>query len=349
MSAWVLRFSGLMSCISCVAAAAGLHIMDENGIVYTAVEIPDGAYVMQGEEEIAYTEESINTCRQMTLPAGRYKIYVKGGRGGGDRTMASGIPAYEGDSIIHTVNIDTPTDVYVFRGGDGADNCDNLPDAQYSFTVGTGSSGVDSLVVIGDTVLRASGGAGVHCFSSNRGSSYTEGYPGTGTGNHTINNYYSQPLKNGRWGLCIRRENIYTLIRGGGGGGVVGGVGQSRGTTCPSVSVFDACNADGADCAWYVTNGTAATDDTGGRGGDATLSYRGVTATGHGAAGGKNVSWTCGGATAVSYGGGGAPGQCMDAFLPKSASDTPHCGDGIAGGSGSTGTSDTSYVKIYRL
>ena len=61
-----------------------------------------------------------------------------------------------------------------------------------------------------------------------------------------------------------------------------------------------------------------------------------------GGAGGATVAFSCGGHTLNSYGGGG--GGAVQAKFTLAVNM-----DGGAGGTGTTGASDTSYVRIYKF
>jgi hypothetical protein len=60
--------------------------------------------------------------------------------------------------------------------------------------------------------------------------------------------------------------------------------------------------------------------------------------------GGETVTYTCGGQTAKSYGGGG--GSYEGAINSSVYTPTVNGGNG---GSGSSGTSDVSFVRIYKI
>ena len=78
--------------------------------------------------------------------------------------------------------------------------------------------------------------------------------------------------------------------------------------------------------------------DSGGDGGNA---WRIVGST-NGGVGGATVAFSCGGHTLNSYGGGGGGAVQAKFTLPVNM-------DGGAGGTGTTGASDTSYVRIYKF
>ena len=76
-------------------------------------------------------------------------------------------------------------------------------------------------------------------------------------------------------------------------------------------------------------------------GGDGGNAWRIVGST-DGGAGGATVAFSCGGHTLNSYGGGG--GGAVQAKFTLAVNM-----DGGAGGTGTTGASDTSYVRIYKF
>ena len=86
--------------------------------------------------------------------------------------------------------------------------------------------------------------------------------------------------------------------------------------------------------AYFVAGG----QDSGGDGGNA---WRIVGST-NGGVGGATVAFSCGGHTLNSYGGGGGGAVQAKFTLPVNM-------DGGAGGTGTTGASDTSYVRIYKF
>lgn len=101
-----------------------------------------------------------------------------------------------------------------------------------------------------------------------------------------------------------------------------------------------------SDTRFVATTPTTASVARGGNG--ASIKFTdadGTTITATGGRGGETQSWTCGGHTVYSYGGGGGGAACW--VMNEDGSVT--CNSGTDGGSGSAGTSDTSYVKIYRL
>ncbi len=300
-----------------------LHIMDHTGAVYHVAVRAQDEQLATGTETLVYEQSAINTCETVTLDAGLYRAELRGGSGGlpskcddtVDRTPMLG---YINTSIF---KLDASTTISVFRGGDGNDS-GPVASSQLS---GGGASGVDSLVVLPTRVIRATGGVGVRC-----------------TGHVTSN-----PNGGGQ---------SYKTVCMGGASGTNGfaGWGSSKTVTCAGGG-GGAPSGTGGAAAKDTTAGADATSTGGGNGGDAT-NPNGDSKTsniGYGGRGGVNVAFQCGGQTIVSYGGGGAGGLCYWVFAPACTKlnlwCVADCFDGGAGGSGSTGTSTDSYVKIYRI
>ena len=300
-----------------------LHIMDHTGAVYHVVVRAQDEQLATGTETLVYEQSAINTCETVTLDAGLYRAELRGGSGGlpskcnnpVDKTPMLG---YINTSIF---KLDASTTISVFRGGDG-NNSGTVASSQLP---GGGASGVDSLVVLPTRTIRATGGVGVRCTKDNTrnpaggGQAYTGRCMGGGGGTNGLVG----------WGPTE------TIICGGGGGGAPSGMGGASATN--------------------VTAGANATSAGGGNGGDAT-NPNGDSKTsniGYGGRGGANILFQCGGATAIGYGGGGGGGLCYWVYAPACTKYgswcVADCVDGGAGGSGSTGTSTDSYVKIYRI
>ena len=127
-------------------------------------------------------------------------------------------------------------------------------------------------------------------------------------------------------------DSACKIFYGAGGGGAPSGKSGSQATL--------------NDARFVATAPTAASVARGGNGaGIKFTDTDGTTIAATGGRGGETQSWTCGGHTVYSYGGGGGGATCW--VMNENSSVT--CNSGTDGGSGSTGTSDTSYVKIYRL
>ena len=322
------------------ALLATLHIMTHNGAVYDVVEnIPSGSCIMGGTETLVFEADTFNTCQEISLKPGCYRVEMMGGLGGKNAECKDWAEQMITDPLSGMFTLDSETTVYAFRGGDGMPGTVNKSGSYYG-TFGGGASGADSVLVVGDRVFRARGGVGQLCVANytnglvglNNPSwansrAYASGSPGGWTGGvilHMGKVCISMPT----WGSSI----VYTC--GGGGGGAPSAPGATTGF--------------GSSCMGGVANnGADGTSSGGGNGGDVTDAlYRndgGDTnpKSAAGGRGGANVTWTCGGQTIVSYGGGGG-GACVNGVAGQTA-------DGGDGGSGSTNTSTNSFIRIYKM
>ncbi len=317
--------------------APSLHIMNSAGEIYYVAALPVDGELGMGREVLVYDATAINTCLSVKLAAGFYRAELRGGAGGlpGGGLLrcrsGSGRVNFNGETISATFKLDAESTVYVFRGGDG-NMAQNVPTSQ---TLGGGASGVDSMVVLPGRVIMAHGGNGASC-----GGTVTYGGPeaGGGAGAMTV------PACNGggggfAWsyeGAQLNGLDSFNDTRygcGGGGGGAPNGHGGAQHATYD----FGAGQNSGAN---------------GGAGGRA-VNHQDTTVHAVGGVGGKTVTWQCGGATAYSYGGGGGGAICFYYHQAECDTYSRHCGDycfdGGAGGSGSTGTSDVSFVRIYKI
>jgi hypothetical protein len=302
--------------------------------------VPDGGYIIYGDETLYYEEDSVNECKKITLPAGRYRIEVMGGRGGGNKDFGGRVltPVKE----FYTFSIDADTQIYLFRGGDG------LVSQPSATPRGSGSSGVDSFAIIDGNIIRSNGGHGMHT-GAGPSWGFTESIGGTGGANEIIKNIYGKDMNFGREGLTGTQitaisSPYYAILSGGGGGGAPDGKG-APGAYNVNTSQFEFCKAEGSNCSARSTAAVPATDTGGGNGGDVYVTYKDWSVVAHGGKGGKNVYYPCGGINAVSYGAGGSGALCKGGYL----NDTePVCYDGTDGGSGSSNSSDTSFIKIYK-
>lgn len=311
-----------------------MHIKNAAGEVYHVALVPVEGGIYDASESISYEENSINTCKTLKLETGIYRVELRGGRGGRPALCQSGIgiQRFDGDIVSSIVKINEPTTAYIFRGGDGNDS---VRDNKHQVS-GGGASGVDSLVVINNRVIRATGGGGTKCITGTVSGLNGGGYAlfdvcyGAGGGiyaDKTMNN--GATVKYQARGFC-----------GAGGGGSNDAGGGTGGVASSSYS--------------YLGAGADATSDSGGDGGTVT-NTKGNSLTsniGYGGKGGKNLVFTCGGQNAVSYGGGGGGGMCF--FYQSSCESTgmwcdTDCVNGGDGASGSTGTSNSSFVKIYKI
>lgn len=323
------------------ALLATLHIMTHNGAVYDVVEkIPSGSCIMGGTETLVFEADTFNTCQDVTLKPGCYRVEMMGGLGGKNAECKDWAEQMITEPLSGMFTLDSETTVYAFRGGDGMPGTVNKSGNYYG-SFGGGASGADSVLVVGDRVFRARGANGQSCrgmfvwgLCINGESSSL--YQGNGRGAGWVE-LESGTANNQRF--CVNTKptgNTTFSIRqvGGGGGGAPSGTG---GTTwqynknCPADTVIDA----GAD----------ATTAGGGDGGDITNAYYNPDDTtpknATGGRGGANVTWTCGGQTITVYGGGGG-GACINGAYARIT-------NGGDGGSGSTNTSTNSFIRIYKM
>ena len=311
-----------------------LHVQNTDGKIYHAIVIPDGGEFLDVSEKLVYSADSINTCEPVTLDAGMYRVELRGGAGGKQSRCNVGLGTINpvANTVSQVFKLPTQTTVYAFRGGDGNDS----PTVTAYQIPGGGASGVDSMLIIGDRAIVGIGAPSSQCFNLVIS---TYPYPGGGA----AIGFDCQSTPSGTYAIEnieIGKAIVATSYGcGAGGGGAPNGVG----------------GAAGSSTQFKMTAGTNATSDGGGNGGDAE-NLMGDSQTknlGIGGIGGKNVYWQCAGHTAVSYGGGGGGATCALA-IPSTCESTglwcySDCANGGNGASGSTGKSDTSYVKIYKI
>lgn len=302
-----------------------LKVMDASGVVYyadailgacpNAVKVSDGTDVYSiGAKTLVYQADAINSCEMVNLPAGCYFAEIRGGRGGdGGNNAGSGMDAAVQS---YSFTITQPTDVYVFRGADGNAGAVNI-DGNIATGGGGGASGMPSMLVVGENVIISDGGAGGRggVASDNSGATYECGSGGGGNGGENAN---------GLNAIAHYTWDYNFLMCGAGGGGAPNG---ASGVSADALS--GGYGGDASD---------AGSPDSGGRGGDA---WRLVSTT-TGGAGGASVSMSCAGQTLTSYGGGGGGAVQAKFTLPVNM-------DGGNGGSGTTGNSETSFVRIFRF
>lgn len=264
----------------------------------------------------------INSCGSQVLQPGRYMVQIRGGTGGnggsgGGGTGSSGLDATAGE---YEFCLTQETTAYAFRGGNG----NNGTNGQTGGNAGSGgapgsggASGAPTMVAVGDNVYKSNGGGGGR---GGPAKDYQDNVRNNGAGGGGgIDNPMTDGLsgKNGYVALGAS----YHMIGGGGGGAPNGEGGAS-----------DLGNIYGAGA------GSPGAVDAGGSGGYA----KRMTSTENGGNGGLSVSWVCGGEQLYSYGGGGAGAINL-------RTGTQFDQVGVAGGSGSTGSSMTSYIRIYKL
>lgn len=311
-----------------------LFVQMPSGTTYKAVDdVPAGACVLGADKEVlVYDETSINKCVEVELEPGCYRAELRGGVGTSNEICLDVVSQNIVPVTSALFALGEKTKVYVFRGGDGNPGGVNLVSGRdVAGSVGGGASGLDSVLIVGDDIWRADGGAGKTCV-----------HPNTYTMVNMTSNGISQGVglggKSGLGGLseqgagCDYTDGVYYTVSAGGGGApndTGGGL-----VSCNFVSDKIVLNV-----------GSAGTNEGGGNGGAVTsCTSRDCTETitVAGGVGGKNIKYTCGGHDIISYGGGGGGGSIR-------ASGDLWIAQGGDGGSGSTGTSDVSFVRIYKM
>ena len=316
-----------------------IHIKKSDGEMYYVALSPLGGGIFDGSETLVYSESSINKCHSINLEPGIYRVEMRGGTGGKPYrcTSGSGMTNAMGDIVSSIFKLNETTTVYSLRGGDG----NNSPTIGTYQIPGGGASGVDSILVVGNRTIRATGGVGSRCmnltvtsFGGGGGYGITNRCSGGGGG------FYSDTtINNG--GNAYKYSSIASCSGGGGGANTSsGGTGGNIASGSPN---------------FYLNAGKSATSSGGGNGGDVE-NLLGTSMTKNkasGGIGGKNVSYSCGGQTAISYGGGGGGATCalrVDSTCENLGSwCESDCADGGDGGSGSTGTSGDSFLNIYKI
>lgn len=320
-----------------LALLSALYFETSDGNIYHTIDkIPDGMCILNNNgEELVYEATNFNTCNEIVLQPGCYRAELRGGIGLQNEYCLD-IVEYDltrTESAIFSIN--EPTTVYVFRGGDGNPGGVNVVNNTYTGAFGGGASGVDSILVVGDRVWRASGGVGKTCAKGNKTISINQATVsstvpvGNGIGGGSILN--QPPIQKRVY--YVYKQTIYGT--GGGGGASPNGAG---GTDWQYHHDF--INTDE-----YVNAGANGTGERAGNGGDVyacnnTSCTSMMAATG--GIGGATVTYECGGKTAKTYGGGGGGGAYAGNYYTKGL-------NGGDGGSGSSGSSDTSFVRIYKI
>ncbi len=311
-----------------------LKVMDSKGVLYYIPLISEEGCVATGTKELYYEETDINTCKTLTLPAGCYRIELQGGFGGGACNVGDDAEQM-GAVASYNLRIQEPMTVSLFRGGDG-NSAEIIP----GHGIGGSASGMDSFVVMGDEIVVASGGNGEACSgvpaaysvtSANASCSVSGTYGGSGAETSTTSNSIGGSGQS--WcstgGTSVQEIKTYRAPSGGGSKGGKAGVARTMSDVNAS----------------YILTQTAGTSSSGGNGAGMSLIVDGVTFSASGGNGGATVSYSCGGRTAYSYGGGGGGAVCYHVIGTAKAG----CFAGSDGASGSKNSSDTSYIKIYRL
>ncbi len=302
---------------------AGMTLCDISGAPKTSYNGTKYSLVNGGEYTLFQEITNFNSCNTITLPAGMYRVEIRGGRGGngGNGRGGNGTPGLDATAATYDFCLTTAATAYAFRGGDGNNGGDGPTGGNAGTRGGAGSgasSGADSALIVNGTFYKSNGGDGgnggiVRC--------YNDALPTAGGGGGGgIGNTYGNGMNAHRNYVIIPGENF--CMSGAGGGGAPSGSGGSS-------------NSSGGYGGGAGGAGSAA-GGGGGGGSERLLTQR------NGGAGGATVNWSCGGQTLYSYGGGGAGAAALrggNAFNEN----------GPAGASGSSGTSTTSYVKIYKL
>ncbi|MCL1902609.1 MAG: hypothetical protein FWG18_03215, partial [Alphaproteobacteria bacterium] len=294
------------------APLANVTISGLLGVDYNGTTYSVGKWVLH------YELAAFNSCVTAQLPPGYYKVELKGGRGGNGGT-SGGTGSEASAYVSNSFTLTSDTTISIFRGGDGNSGNNGASGGNAGSNgrgAGSGAaSGVPSIMVVGGTVYKSEGGGGgrggdARCYDG----SYT-GAGGGGGGNaggnsNGMNAHYYYALTNN---MCIC---------GAGGGGSPSGTGgnEASGTGYGGGAAGNGSQSGGAKggTAWRLVS-----DNPGGEGG-------------------STQSWSCAGQTLYSYGGGGAGAINLRATSTFNQ-------NGVTGGSGSTGTSTTSYARIYRF
>ena len=324
-----------------VALLSTLFLKSPEGNVYQAVnEIPPGTCVMSNDEELVYEVSNFNTCNQVVLAPGCYRAELRGGIGVANSACVDHAAQNQSEMVSALFSLSAETTVYALRGGDGNPGTVNVASGLYG-SFGGGASGVDSILVVGDRVWRAYGGVGRTCVVPNVisaggrvNSAVTAVSVANGNGFGGGENLpgHENGMRTFLYGTSSGIKVAFSI--GGGGGGAPSG---TAGTDWYLNSAFPRDDI-------VINPGINGSADGGGDGGDV------VSCVAHGCEdlvtlsggrGGRTVSFECGGAVAVSYGGGGG-GAAHSSYKRQSL-------DGGDGGSGSTGTSDVSFLRIYKM
>lgn len=317
-------------------SSPSLKVMDSKGVMYFVPLISEGGCVATGVKELFYEEQSINTCKTLTLPAGCYSVEMRGGFGGG-ACNASDDAGQMGQVARYSIRIQEPVEISLFRGGDGNDAA-----IDKGRGVGGGASGVDSFIIFNDEVVSAAGGAGEKCVGTQNayGVSSTNSHcavVGAVGGAGSVDNLEgisSAPTPGAQSWCSTGGTSVQEIItyRAPAGGGSVSGINGAQGTVKDSFVSF-------------ISTQGAGTSAGGGDGGGVRMEYNGNTYVANGGIGGATVSYSCSGHTVYSYGGGGGGGICYRV----TTDDRVGCFDGGDGASGSKSESSTSYIRVYRL
>ena len=292
-------------------AEHNIHILNNKGEIYYIPMITQGNCVADGTETLFYTEQEINTCNEITLPPGCYRLEMRGGNGGTASDNHNN--THLATDVVYTLNLIDPMQITLFRGGDGI----TVP-AKDETKLSQANNGLDSFVIAGDKIMSAPGGQPAYDV-------YVYRYI-----------WDQRMVSNYRDRLLTRDATDYAewFTSPSGGDSPNGKAGSTNNTILtehPELSVSTA------------KNGTSA---GGGDAADMSLTTpEGITHTAKGGKGGETIKYTCNGHTVFSYGTGGVGALCAHNLLTNEYK----CIDGTDGASGNSGNSETSYIKIYKL
>ena len=292
-------------------AEHNIHILNTQGEIYYIPMITRGNCVADGTETLFYTEQEINTCNEITLPPGCYRLEMRGGNGGTASDNHNN--THLATNVVYTLNLIDPMQITLFRGGDGI----TVP-AKDETKIPRVNNGLDSFVIAGDKIMSAPGGQPAYGV-------YVHRYI---LDQRILSHYESRRLAKGV-------NNYVEWFTSPGGGdspnGTAGLTDNTILTEHPELSVSTA------------TNGTS---ERGGDAADMSLTTPdGITHTAKGGKGGETIKYTCNGHTVFSYGTGGFGALCAHNLLTNEYK----CIDGTDGASGNSNNSETSYIKIYKL
>ncbi len=297
-----------------------LHIQNSAGTIFYVPLITQGECVATGTETLFYEEQSINTCKQITLEPGCYRIEIRGGDGGTNETIKP--PLVSGETKTYTLNLINPTQIHLFRGGDGA----TAPANEFN-SCQRSNNGVTSFIVTPNKIFDAPGGPA----STHSHSTYT-----TPTGLAIDWKCLQHINSNNGFASYTEHDPVHNTLT----------VQAPYGGNAPDGTAGIAYNAHFSENFKYTGGAKSATSTHGGNGGNMQyITPDGTITSGTGGAGGETISYTCGGHTVYSYGSGGVGAMCYYA----ENSNEYGCLNGGDGASGSTNTSDTSFIKIYKL
>ena len=325
---------------STLLLAQTLFVKMPTGDIYQAVnDISQGQCVLTGTEELVFEANNFNTCNKVLLQPGCYRAELQGGVGTTSEMCLDHTNFDNMQTVSALFSLSEPTTIYALRGGDGNPGTivSSTPKNYYG-TFGGGASGVDSILVVGERVWRANGGSGKTCIMPTQGAILSTSGSGVSYGNGFGGNSDLTGNKNGFRRFYISNLSVNTSISSIGGGGG-GGPNNAGGSNWSAQSNFP-------DDKIIINAGDNGTTKSGGNGGSINSCINmdcSETLFVSGGAGGANVSYECGGQMAYSYGGGGGGGAI---YVNTSSSYYAKGGDG---GSGSTGKSNTSFLRIYKM